>query len=186
MNDKNLPVIFGTTALSKENVELALKSDPRNIDAAVVLLGEEGFFKKCVNPVYVKLYQFVTGIDLEAGQQKWKPKSLQHRNANKVFRYDCKALGFKTPVDIGYAIVSDQWSKLGKLLESGFEPPKLDAQREKTVDLEGVVIVSLKGKAVKIFWNDRYVWIPRSKVKFKYETSTLTIPLWIAKTKNLI
>mgnify|MGYP003135878476 FL=1 len=72
MNDKNLPVIFGTTALTKENVELALKSDPRNIDAAVVLLGEEGFFKKCVNPVYVKLYQFVTGIDLEAGQQKWK------------------------------------------------------------------------------------------------------------------
>jgi hypothetical protein len=189
MNDKQLPVVTETISHTQENIKKILKSDPRNIDAAIAILGET-LFKNTNDHSNIKLVQFVTGIELTSGRQQWPPKSLQHPNACKVFRYDCEKTGAKDAVELGYRLALDSWSSLEPLLKRGYEPPNLSTKRQqrkqKTIKLVGVRIDALKGKAVKFVYNASYYWVPRSIIKYSYEDETLTIPQWYAKQKELL
>ena len=190
MDDKQLPVVFENLEHTRENIKIMLDADPRNIDAAIVILGEEGFFSRSDNQINKKLYQFVTGIQLTSGRQCWAPKSLQHPNSKKVFRYDCEKVGVDNPIKLGYQLALDAWFNLKPLLEKGYVPPSLRTERiqrkQKTIDLQGVRIDALKGKAVKFVFNGSYYWVPRSIVKYSYEDETLTVPQWYAKQKKLL
>ena len=184
-----LPVEPGTPIHSLETITAKLKEDPRNIDAAIAILGSTDFFQNSDNPIHLKLFQFVTGIELLSGKQQWPTKSLQHPNAKKVFFYDLKNLGLESPVQIGFNLAMDNWFDLMPLLGQDYEPPTLEKERTKrkqnTIDLQGVKIDALKGKAIKFIFNGSYYWAPRSLIKYSYEDETLTVPVWYAKQKEL-
>jgi|TARA_R110001583_G_scaffold4172_9_gene24640 hypothetical protein len=190
MNDKQLPVVFENLEHTQENIRKVLEADPRNIDAAIAILGEVGFFERNDSPTNIKLYQFVTGMNQNTGQQQWMPKSLRHPNSDKVFRYDCSITGKESALELGFQIANDGWLDLKPLLEKGYIPPDLRTKRtprkQKTIDLQGVRIDALKGKAVKFVLNGGYYWVPRSIVKYSYEDETLTVPQWYAKQKKLL
>ena len=190
MSDKQLPVVSGTIEHTQENIQAVLEGDPRNIDAAIAILGEVGYFERNDNPINTKLFQFVTGINLNTGRQQWSPKSLRHPNADKVFRYDCDITGKASALDLGFKLSYDAWVDLKPLLEKGYIPPDLSTKRrprqQKTIDLQGVRIDAIKGKAVKFIFNGSYYWVPRSIIKYSYEDETLTVPQWYAKQKNLL
>ena len=74
----DLPVVHKKPQHSLETITAKLQEDPRNIDAAIAILGASGFFHESDNSTHTKLYQFVTGINIQTGRQQWPPKSLQH------------------------------------------------------------------------------------------------------------
>ena len=117
----DLPIIHGRQEHSLETITQKLQEDPRNIDAAIAVLGEVGFFHNSDNPIHLKLYQFVTGIELSTGRQKWPSKSLQHPNAKKVFRYHLNSLDLESPVQIGFQLAIDNWFRLEPLLGPNYE-----------------------------------------------------------------
>jgi hypothetical protein len=188
--ESELPVIRGHQIHSLETITEKLKEDPRNVDAAIAILGTTDFFQNSDNPIHLKLFQFVTGIELISGRQVWPTKSLQHPNAGKVFFYDLKNLNLESPVQIGFQLAIDNWFKLMPLLGPDYEPPTLEKERPKrqqrTIELKPVIIDAIKGKAVKFVLNEKYHWAPRSLIKYSYEDKTLTIPLWLAKKKELL
>ena len=188
--NSNLPVIYGKPVHSLETITAKLQEDPRNIDAAIAVLGASGFFHESDNPTHTKLYQFVTGINLQTGKQQWPPKSLQHPNAQKVFKYDCEKLGIESPLQIGFQLSVATWFRLSPLLNEDYTPPNLKKEKEqrkqKTILLQSVVIDALKGKGVKFIFNGKSYWVPRSIVKYSYEDENLEVPLWYAKKENLI
>ena len=190
MNDKQLPVVNIDIEHNQENIRKVLEADPRNIDAAIAILCEVGYFERNSNSTNIKLCQFVTGVNLEAGRQQWSPKSLRHPNADKVFRYDCDVTGKASALELGCQLAIDAWFDLKPLLEKGYIPPDLSVKRkprqQKTIDLQNVRIDALKGKAVKFVFNASYYWVPRSIMKYSYEDETLTVPQWYAKQKELI
>ena len=186
----SLPIVYGKPVHSLETIRAKLNEDPRNIDAAIAILGASGFFNKNDNTTYLKLYQFVTGIELSSGKQKWPPKSLQHPNAEKVFKYDCQQFEVSSALELGFDLSVAEWSRLGPLLDVNYEPPSLNKEKQhrpqKTISLQCVVIDALKGKGVKFIFNGKSYWVPRSIVKYSYEDETLEVPLWYAKKENLI
>ena len=185
-----LPVVHGKPVHSLETITAKLRQDPRNVDAAIAILGASGFFNESNNPVHIKLYQFVTGVNLQTGRQQWPPKSLQHPNALKVFRYDLKSLDLEHPIQIGFQLAVDTWPRLEPLLKANYEPPTLEKEKKqrkvKTIKLEGVIIDALKGKGVKFIFNGKYYWVPRSIVKYSYEDEVLEVPHWYARKENLL
>jgi hypothetical protein len=186
----DLPVVHGQPVHSLETITAKLKEDPRNIDAAIAILGSTDFFHNSDNFTHLKLFQFVTGIELRTGRQRWSPKSLQHPNAIKLFQKDCERLGLKSPLEIGFNLAVATWFRLSPLLSDNYEPPNLKKEREqrkvKTIKLESVIIDALKGKGVKFIFNGKYYWVPRSIVKYSYEDETLEVPLWYARKENLL
>lgn len=190
MSDKQLPAVSMNIEHTQENIRKVLESDPRNIDAAIAILGEVGYFERSENTTSIKLFQFVTGINISSGRQQWSPKSLRHPNADKVFKYDCDIAEKISALELGFQLANNAWVDLKPLLEKGYIPPDLSTKRkprqQKTIDLQGVRIDALKGKAVKFVFNGGYYWVPRSIVKYSYEDETLTVPLWYAKQKELI
>jgi hypothetical protein len=188
--ESELPVVHNAPVHSLETIKVKLQEDPRNVDAAIAILAATDFFQNSDNPIHLKLFQFVTGIEIMTGQQRWPTKSLQHPNAKKVFFYDMKNLNVDSPVQIGFQLSIDNWFRLKPLLGPDYEPPTLEKERakrqQKTVELQGVIIDAVKGKAIKFIFNASYHWAPRSLIKYSYEDETLTIPLWLAKKKELI
>ena len=186
----DLPVVREKPQHSLEAITAKLQEDPRNIDAAIAILGASGFFHESDNSTHTKLYQFVTGINIQTGRQQWPPKSLQHPNAQKVFNYDCEKLGLESALQIGFNLSVATWFRLSPLLGENYEPPTLEKERQKrkvkTIKLENVVIDALRGKGVKFIFNGKYYWVPRSIVKYSYEDAILEVPLWYAKKENLI
>ena len=190
MNDKQMIVVTEIIEHTQENIRRVLEADPRNIDAAIAILGEVGFFERSNNPTNIKLFQFVTGVNVNTGRQQWSPKSLRHPNADKVFRYDCDITGKSTAIELGFQLADIAWADLKPLLEKGYIPPDLSTKRrprkQKTIDLLSVRIDAIKGKAVKFIFNGNYYWVPRSIAKYSYEDETLTVPQWYAKQKKLL
>lgn len=188
--ESKLPITYDTPVHSLETITSKLQEDPRNVDAAIAILGATDFFQNSDNPIHLKLFQFVTGIEIMTGQQRWPTKSLQHPNAKKVFFYGMKNLNLDSPVKIGFKLSIDNWFRLKPLLGPDYEPPTLEKERvkrqQKTIELQGVTIDALKGKAVKFIFNGKYHWAPRSLIKYSYEDETLTIPAWLAKKKELL
>ena len=183
-------ILHKKTNHSLETISAKLKEDPRNIDAAIAVLGASGFFHENSNSTHTKLYQFVTGINIQTGKQQWPPKSLQHPNAQKVFAYDCERLGLESAFQIGFQLAINTWFRLSPLLGENYEPPTLQKERQKrlvkTIKLEGITIDALKGKGVKFIFNGKYYWVPRSIVKYSYEDETLEVPHWYARKENLL
>ena len=186
----DLPVVNKKPQHSLETITAKLQEDPRNIDAAIAILGASGFFHESDNSTHIKLYQFVTGINIQNGKQQWPPKSLQHPNAQKEFKYDCEKLSLESPLHIGVKLAVSTWFRLSPLLGENYEPPTLEKERQKskvkTIKLESVIIDALKGKGVKFIFNGKYYWVPRSIVKYSYEDETLEVPLWYARKENLL
>ena len=73
----DLPVICEKQEHSLVTITAKLQEDPRNIDAAIAILGASGFFHESDNSTHTKLYQFVTGINIQNGKANYKNRYVK-------------------------------------------------------------------------------------------------------------
>ena len=78
----DLPVVQEKPQHSLETITAKLQEDPRNIDAAIAVLGASGFFHESNNSTHTKLYQFVTGINIQTGKQQSQHPRRWRRSAS--------------------------------------------------------------------------------------------------------
>mgnify|MGYP006058110439 CR=1 FL=1 len=186
---------------------LNLLNNPAYVDEAIRLLGgnqtaselraksthlhNDIGFSAAYGRTGTRMYEFVTGINTKTGEKKWAPKSLAHPVANKVFSRYIGNHGLNNALELGRKVASIHWKQLEALTSyqpaalpstSGPKPEKKVAQK---VTFEGVEVVSRSGKGVKVRFDSRYIWLPVSQVEFDSDTDTLTLPVWLAKNKQM-
>ena len=138
-----------------------------------------------------RLYEFVTGIETRTDTKKWAPKSLSHPVANKVFSRYISNHGLNNALELGRKIALVHWRQLEALTQ--YQPQSLPStqttKKEKKpvqkLTFEGVEVIDRKGKAVKVRFDSRYIWLPTSQIEFDSTTDTLTLPVWLAKNKQM-
>jgi len=195
-------------AHTKDQILTALQN-PLYVNEAIRILGENQTaeelkykrtrnennigFSAAYGKVGTRFYEFVTGIQTRTGQKKWQPKSLSHPVADRVFRrYIGNREDCSTALDYARHISSLHWRQLGALLELDFEaealpseaPPQEEQTKRvvKTVTFEGE-ITSVRGKAYKVQYGRRALWLPKSQTTV--EGNMLTIPQWLARNKGI-
>jgi len=196
------------TQYSKSTLETLL-ANPAYVDEAIRLLGcnqtadelqtkgthyqnGEGFSAAYAR-TGTRLYEFVTGIQTSTGKKKWAPKSLSHPVANRVFSRYISNHGLANALELGRKIALIHWGQLeglttatvAQLPTEGAKPKRKPAR---TVTLVGAEIKGGRGKAIKVLWDSRYVWLPKSQVTMGHDANgapTLTMPDWLARQKKL-
>ena len=164
--------------------ELKYKTTNRNNDIG---------FSAAYGKVGTRFYEFVTGIQTRTGEKRWEPKSLSHPTANRVFRrYINNREDCDTALDYARHIAGLHWRQLGALLEAGFTVenlPEVEAPREERaprpnpmVTFEGEV-VGVRGKAYKVKYGRRALWLPKSQTSV--QGNMLTVPQWLARNKGI-
>jgi hypothetical protein len=197
------------TQYNKSTLETLL-ANPAYVDEAIRLIGTnqtadelqsknthhqngEGFSAAYAR-TGTRLYEFVTGIQTRTGKKKWAPKSLSHPVANRVFSRYISNHGLNNALELGRKIAMVHWRQLEGLTSSavtqlptgGETKPKKPAA--KMVTIEGVELVGGKGKAIKVRWDSRYIWLPKSQVSVvpdAYGDVTITMPEWLAGKKGM-
>ena len=140
-----------------------------------------------------RLYEFVTGIQTRTGEKKWAPKSLAHPVANKVFSRYISNHGLNDALELGRKIALVHWKQLESLTTSSVATlpstqaaaPKKKQKKVETVTVKGAELLQSKGKAIKILWDSRRIWLPKSQVTWDSNTDELTLPTWLARSKNI-
>ena len=196
------------TQYTKSTLETLL-ANPAYVDEAIRLIGTnqtadelqsknthyqngEGFSAAYAR-TGTRLYEFVTGIQTSTGKKKWAPKSLSHPVANRVFSRYISNHGLKNALELGRKIALVHWRQLEGLTTAvvvqlpteGAKPKRRPPQE---VTLVGAEIKGGRGKAIKVLWDSRYVWLPKSQVTVSRDengTPTITMPQWLARQKNV-
>ena len=196
------------TQYTKSTLETLL-ANPAYVDEAIRLIGTnqtadelqtkgthyqngEGFSAAYAR-TGTRLYEFVTGIQTSTGKKKWAPKSLSHPVANRVFSRYISNHGLKNALELGRKIALVHWRQLEGLTTAtvaqlpieGAQPKRPPAQ---TVTLVGAEIKGGRGRAIKVLWDSRYVWLPKSQVTVSRDengATTITMPQWLARNKKL-
>ena len=187
---------------------LNLLNNPAYVDEAIRLLGgnqtagelraksthlhNDIGFSAAYGRTGTRLFEFVTGINTKTGEKKWAPKSLAHPVANKVFSRYISNHGLNNALELGRKIATVHWRQLESLttyqpkaLPSGQpQAPKAKKPVQK-ISFEGVEVVNRSGKGVKVRFDSRYIWLPVSQVEFDTTTDTITLPVWLAKDKQM-
>jgi len=139
-----------------------------------------------------RLYEFVTGINVRTGEKKWAPKSLSHPVANKVFGRYVSNHELDSALALGRKIALVHWRQLESLtlsiptkLNDGAGEKKPQKKAPQRITFQGVEAVDRRGKAVKFRFDSRYIWLPKSQIDFDTTTDTLTLPLWLARNKQM-
>ena len=44
----------------------------------------------------------------------------------------------------------------------------------------------MKGKAVRVLWDSKRVWLPKSQINVNSETGDITMPKWLARNKGML
>ena len=195
------------TTYNKQTLQTLLQNDVF-VDEAIRLLGlnqtpserraknthlhNDIGFSAAYGRTGTRLFEFVTGINTKTGEKKWAPKSLAHPVANKVFSRYISNHGLNNALELGRKIATIHWRQLESLttyqpkaLPSGQpQAPKAKKPVQK-ISFEGVEVVSRSGKGVKVRFDSRYIWLPVSQVEFDTTTDTITLPVWLAKDKQM-
>ena len=139
-----------------------------------------------------RLFEFVTGIATKTGKPTWAPKALSHPAAARVFRRQLHNHELETAEQLGRKIALVHWRQLGALLS--WTPVTTGAAKQKstgrkpqaTVVVQGAEIQTMKGKAVRVLWDSKRVWLPKSQINVNSETGDITMPKWLARNKGMI
>jgi hypothetical protein len=54
------------------------------------------------------------------------------------------------------------------------------------VVVQGAEIQTMKGKAVRVLWDSKRVWLPKSQIRVNSETGDITMPKWLARNKGML
>ena len=196
------------TKHNKSQIQELLDSNPAFIDQAIRLLGENQTadelawkttnqhnsvgFSAAHARTGTRLFEFVTGIATRTGKPTWAPKSLSHPAAARVFRRQLHNHGLDTAEQLGRKIALVHWKQLGALLSwtpvtTGAAKPKATRkQPPQSVVVSGAEIQTMKGKAVRVLWDSKRVWLPKSQIRVNSETGDITMPLWLARNKGML
>ena len=192
----------------KAQIQTLLDSNPSFIDEAIRLLGAnqtaDELAAKTTNRhndigfsaaharTGTRLFEFVTGISTRSGKPTWAPKSLAHPAGNRVFRRQVHNHGLESALELGRKIALVHWRQLGALLSwtpvtTGATKPKAkQKQRPQSVVVSGAEIQTMKGKAVRVLWDSKRVWLPKSQISVNSETGDITMPKWLARNKGML
>ena len=193
---------------NKGQIQTLLDSNPAYVDEAIRLLGanQTADELRSKNTRYhndigfsaahartgTRLYEFVTGISTKTNKPTWAPKSLSHPAANKVFRRYIHNHGLNSGLELGRKIVLVHWRQLEGLLSwtpvtTGATQQKAPKkQRRDTVVVRGAEVQTMKGKAVRVLWDSKRVWLPKSQISLNSETGDITMPKWLARNKGML
>jgi hypothetical protein len=196
------------TKHNKSQIQELLDSNPAFIDQAIRLLGENQTadelawkttnqhnsigFSAAHARTGTRLFEFVTGIATRTGKPTWAPKSLSHPAAARVFRRQLHNHGLDTAEQLGRKIALVHWKQLGALLSwtpvtTGATKPKATRkQPPQSVVVSGAEIQTVKGKAVRVLWDSKRVWLPKSQIRVNSETGDITMPRWLARNKGML
>lgn len=139
-----------------------------------------------------RLYEFVTGIATRTGKPTWAPKSLAHPAANRVFSRYIRNHGLNSGLELGRKIALVHWRQLEGLLSwtpvttGATQPKSKQKQPPATVVVRGAEVQTMKGKAVRVLWDSKRVWLPKSQIKVDSETGDITMPKWLARNKGML
>lgn len=139
-----------------------------------------------------RMYEFVTGISTRTGQPTWAPKSLSHPTATRVFGRYLRNHGLTTGEELGRKVALIHWKQLGALLTwtpvtTG--PTQQNAakkQPQASVVITGAEVQTMKGKAVRVLWDSKRIWLPKSQINVNSETGDITMPRWLARNKGMV
>ena len=184
-----------------------LLADPCMVDAAISYLGDcqtadelangstqhlnGAGFSAAYGKTGQRMWMWVTGKDPKTFEARWPVKSLSHSRATGCFRKYISNHGLNDAVELGRKVALVHWKQLGHMLEDGFKAEKLpsvDPVRKpkppQFVSIKGAEIKGTSGKATKILWDSRMIWIPTSKIK--HINGAISIPGWLAEAKEMI
>ena len=193
---------------TKDQILNLFASNPAYVDEAIRLLGENQTpnelrtksthlnndigFSAAYATTGTRMFEFVTGISTKTGKATWAPKSLAHPTANRVFSRYIRNHSLNSAMELGAKVAGIHWKQLEGLLS--WTPvaiktpqPKAKKQQSKgTVTIQGAEIQSLKGKAVRILWDSKRIWLPTSQINVNSETGEITMPHWLARNKGMV
>ena len=193
-NKQTLQTLLQSDAFVNEAIRLlGLNQTPGERRAKNTHLHNDIGFSAAYGRTGTRLFEFVTGINTKTGEKKWAPKSLSHPVANKVFSRYISNHGLNNALELGRKIALVHWRQLEALttyqpanLSDGSDQPAKPKKVVEKITFQGVEVVSRAGKAVKVRFDSRYIWLPKSQIDFDTTTDSLTLPVWLAKTKNMV
>lgn len=185
---------------------LTLLENPSFVNEAIRLLGENQTATElsskttnCRNDIGfsaayartgTRMYEFVTGVNVKTGRATWAPKSLNHPVAAKVFRRYITSHGLDNTLQLGQKVAGVHWRQLGELLS--WTPPAtttiapvVKKKTQQMVTVSGAEIQGMKGKAIKVLWDSKRVWLPKSQINVNSTTGDITMPSWLARNKGM-
>ena len=193
------------TKHNKSQIQELLDSNPAFIGEAIRMLGAnqtaDELAHKTTNQhnsigfsaaharTGTRLFEFVTGIATKTGKLTWAPKDLSHPAAARVFRRQLHNHELETALQLGRKIALVHWRQLEGLLS--WTPvttpvtPKKTKKQQPMVTVSGAEIQSVKGKAVRVLWDSKRVWLPKSQINVNSETGDITMPTWLARNKGM-
>lgn len=196
------------TKHNKSQIQELLNSNPAYVDEAIRLLGENQTadelrsksthyhndigFGAAYATTGTRMYEFVTGISTKSGKPTWAPKSLAHPTANRVFSRYIRNHGLANALELGAKVAGIHWRQLGALLTwtpvtiKAPAPKAKKQQSPATVIISGAEVQTMKGKAVRVLWDSKRVWLPKSQINVNSETGDITMPRWLARNKGMI
>jgi hypothetical protein len=187
---------------------LDLLATPAYVDEAIRLLGENQTpnelrskstqhhndigFSAAYGRTGTRMYEFVTGINTKTNQPTWAPKSLAHPTANRVFSRYINNHNLDNALALGRKVAAIHWKQLGGLLS--WTPVSIQApvnkskekQPPQTVVVTGAEIQTMKGKAVRVLWDSKRIWLPKSQINVNSENGDITMPKWLARNKGML
>ncbi len=196
------------TSHNKSQIQELLNSNTAYVDEAIRLLGANQTadelrsksthhhndigFSAAYATTGTRLFEFVTGISTKTGKPTWQPKSLSHPAANRVFSRYIRNHGLDNALELGKKIAGIHWKQLGALLSwtpvttGAAKPKSKQKQPPQTVVVSGAEVQTMKGKAVRVLWDSKRVWLPKSQINVNSETGDITMPKWLARNKGMI
>ena len=195
------------TSHTKSQIQQLLEN-PAYVDQAIRLLGANQTadelrsksthhhndigFSAAYGTTGTRMYEFVTGINTKSGKPTWAPKSLAHPTAARVFSRYLRNHGLQTGEELGRKVALIHWKQLGALLT--WTPVTTGATQKKstqrkppaTVVISGAEVQTVKGKAVRVLWDSKRIWLPKSQINMNSETGDITMPAWLARNKGMI
>lgn len=198
-----------TMALSKEAILNLFNADARYIDAAIKILGDNQTADELASNsthhhngigfsgAYAKtgsqLWSFVTGCNRN-GEKVWPARSFQHPRADRTFGRFIKNHDLNSAVELASKVASVHWRQLGEMLEPGFILPELPVENKASVKpvkkapemiaLTGAEIKHTTEKSVKVLWDSRFVWLPKSQIKI--DNGEVSVARWLAEKNGMV
>jgi len=197
------------TSHTKSQIQTLL-NNPAFVDEAIRILGENQTpselrsksthinnnigFSAAYGTTGTRLFEFVTGINTKTGEKKWQPKSLAHPTAQRVFGRYIRNHGLNSALELGQKIAGIHWKQLGALLN--WTPTQLPAAPVQTkrkedgsldrVTVRGVEYQAHKGKAIRVLFDSKRIWLPVSQIDIDDTSGDITMPRWLARNKGML
>ena len=139
-----------------------------------------------------RMFEFVTGVNTKTGKPTWPPKSLSHPAASRVFSRYLRNHNLTTGTALGRKVAEIHWKQLEELLTwipVNTQPAEKKAKKKapaSSVVVSGAEVQTMKGKAIRVLWDSKRIWLPKSQISVNSVTGDITMPQWLARNKGMI